>query len=51
MREKNLKKYEGYNQIKKYAVKTKLEFEEMLKNIKLDIVTQLLFSTNIAKDT
>ena len=41
-----LQMYGRYNPIEKYAVKSKSEFEEMLKNIKLDIVTQLLFSTN-----
>lgn len=41
-----LQMYGRYNPIEKYAVKAKKEFEELLKNIKLNIITQLMFSTN-----
>lgn len=41
-----LQMYGRYNPIEKYAVRAKEEFEELLKNIRLNIITQLMFSTN-----
>lgn len=41
-----LQMYGKYNPIDKYAVIAKKEFDNLIKNIKLNIITQLLFSVN-----
>ena len=41
-----LQLYGKYNPVEKYAVIAKKEFDHLVMNIKLNTVTQLMFSTN-----
>lgn len=38
--------YGKYDPVEKYGVRAKKEFDTLIKSIKLNIVTQLMFSTN-----